>query len=184
MDEISPSENYERPRINQNIDTQRIISVDKFIILSILTFGLYEIWWIYKAWLFFKQKESNDTMPAVRAIFSIFFLYGLLQKILLFAQEKGYQKDFKPAELYGCFILTNFLSQLPQPYFLISLATFIFLLPPFRAFNEAVRNSPEVDVEEQQNFSLRHILMIVGGLFLWSSLLMGLSGGLGELPVK
>lgn len=184
MDESTPSENDERLRTDPNIEPQRIVSLDKFIILSILSFGLYEIWWIYKAWLFFKQKENIDIIPTLRAIFSIFFLYGLLKKILFFAQEKGYEKEYRPEELYGCFILTNFLSQLPQPYYLISLATVIFLIQPFRAFNQTIRNSPEVAVIEQQYFSLRHIFIIVSGLFLWSSLIMGLTGSLDGMPVK
>jgi len=35
-----------------------------FIFLSIITLGLYSVWWIYKAWRFFQQKEMIDIMPA------------------------------------------------------------------------------------------------------------------------
>ena len=35
------------------VEEQKIISLNKFILLSIISFGLYEIWWIYKAWEFF-----------------------------------------------------------------------------------------------------------------------------------
>jgi hypothetical protein len=54
------------------IDEQKIISLNKFIFLSIISFGAYEIWWIYKAWKFYQQKENLDIMPAARALFSIF----------------------------------------------------------------------------------------------------------------
>lgn len=184
MPELYTPENDENSSFDPNIDPQRIISIEKFIILSILTFGLYEMWWIYKAWLFFKQKENDDTIPAARAIFNIVFLYQLLRKILDFAYETGYDKEYPCGALYACFILTNFLSGLPQPFFLISLATFIFLLPPFRAFNYAIRNMPGVRITEQPNFSLRHIFLIIFGLFLWSSLYMSMTGQLAPLPAK
>lgn len=35
-------------RINPNIDEQKIISLDKFLILSIFSLGLYIIWWATK----------------------------------------------------------------------------------------------------------------------------------------
>ena len=59
---------------------EQIISLNKFIFLSIISFGTYEIWWIYKAWKFFQQKEGLDIMPAARAIFSIIFLNTLFNK--------------------------------------------------------------------------------------------------------
>ena len=70
QDEILDSRNLET---NNDVEEQKIISLNKFIFLSIISFGTYEIWWIYKAWRFYQQKEKLDIMPAARAIFSIFF---------------------------------------------------------------------------------------------------------------
>jgi len=78
---------------NNDVEEQKIISLNKFIIPSFLSFDLYGIWWIYKAWRFYKQKENSDILPAARAIFCIFFLNSLFRKILVSAKEKGYQKN-------------------------------------------------------------------------------------------
>ncbi|MDI9862642.1 hypothetical protein [Flectobacillus roseus] len=85
--------NTNAPETN-DIDEQKIISLNKFIFLSIISFGAYEIWWIYKAWKFYQQKENLDIMPAARALFSIFFLNRLFNKILDFAKERGYKENY------------------------------------------------------------------------------------------
>ncbi|MFW6711465.1 hypothetical protein ACODTS_06135, partial [Acinetobacter pittii] len=59
---------------SNHIENLKIISVNKFIFLSLISFGLYPIWWMFKAWRFFLIKDKLNIMPAARAIFSIFFL--------------------------------------------------------------------------------------------------------------
>ncbi|EXE34023.1 hypothetical protein J571_4043, partial [Acinetobacter baumannii 554515] len=62
---------------SNHIENLKVISVNKFIFLSLISFGLYPIWWMFKAWRFFLIKDKLNIMPAARAIFSIFFLYSL-----------------------------------------------------------------------------------------------------------
>ena len=52
---------------NDDVEEQKIINLNKFIFLSIISFGAYEIWWIYKAWRFYQQKEQLD----IRVCFGI-----------------------------------------------------------------------------------------------------------------
>lgn len=158
-----------------NIEEQKIINLNKFIFLCIISFGLYEIWWIYKAWRFYKQKENLDIMPAARAIFSIFFLTTLFDKILLFAKEKGYGKNFSSIELFIGFFFGNILAKLPEPFWLISLFSFVFLIPPFKALNYAKQNSSEFVVTEQTSFSGRQIGLIIVGIIFWGLVLFGMT---------
>ena len=39
--------------LTDEIEPQYIISANKFVVLSFITFGLYTVWWFYKAWRFF-----------------------------------------------------------------------------------------------------------------------------------
>ena len=77
-------ESQETNIISENIEVDKIeinkLSVNKFIILSIVTIGLYELWWIYKSWRFFQAKEKSDIMPAMRTVFSIFYLIQVCPK--------------------------------------------------------------------------------------------------------
>ena len=51
----------EVPILNIGIEEQKIMSLKRFTFLSIISFGLYPIWWIFEAWRFFMQKNKLDT---------------------------------------------------------------------------------------------------------------------------
>ena len=53
----------------------------RHFILCFLTLTLYNYWWVYKVWLFFKEKEKSDINPALRTIFSTIFLIPLFYKV-------------------------------------------------------------------------------------------------------
>lgn len=158
---------------NENIEVQKIYSLGNFIILSIITLGFYNLWWIYKEWIFFKQKENASFYPFVRTLFSLFFLGSLFSRIQTFAIEKGYQKSFSINFLFVGYIFLNFLGRLPEPYFLISFFSFLFLIQPYRALNYAKLNSPDIEVIQHKNFTGPQILIILIGLLLWGFVIFG-----------
>ena len=77
----------------------RIIDPERFILLSILSFNLYTVWWAYKTWRFFKYKDNLDIYPALRAIFGIFYLASLFNKIKTYAGEKGHNFEYNSVGL-------------------------------------------------------------------------------------
>ena len=157
------------------VEEQKIISLNKFIFLSIISFGLYELWWIYKAWDFFNQKEKLNINPALRTIFSIFFLISLFNKILRYAKEKGYSNNYSSILLFIGFFVANLLAKLPDPFWLIAILSFVFMILPFKALNFAKRNSTDFIVIEQTSYSGRQIALIVIGVIFWILVLLGLT---------
>ena len=157
---------------NDYIDEQKIISQSKFIILLITTFGMYGLWWIYKAWRFFNQREKSDIMPAVRATMCIIFLPSLFNKIIDYAKEKGYKEDYPILLLYGCFIILSMTAYFPAPVVYISPFCVLFLIPPFQALNYAKRHSLDFIIKEQKKFSGLQITVIVLGSIFWLLLLI------------
>jgi len=152
-----------------------IVTLQKFVILSIISLGLYNIWWMYKTWKFFKEKDNLDIMPVPRAIFAIFFLNGLFERIQDFAQSKGYTKTFSSV---GCFlgvIAFNFAGRLPDPYFLISFLAFLFFIPALEALNHGIRNSADYEVRETERFNARQLILLILGSILWILMLLGFS---------
>lgn len=95
---------------SSQIEPQKIISLKKFIFLSIITFSAYDIWWMFTAWRFFQQKDKSKIMPALRAIFAIFFLYPLLKRIKKFSTEEGDTPDYSPALLFIGYLCTRQIS--------------------------------------------------------------------------
>ena len=156
------------------VEEQKIINLNKFILLSIISFGLYEIWWIYKAWGFFDQKENLNINSAARTIFSIIFLIPLFNKILRFAKEKGYNDSYPSILLFVGFFVVNFMTYLPDPFWLIAILAFVFFILPFKALNFAKRNSTDFVVTEQTSYNGRQITLIVIGGILWILVLLGL----------
>lgn len=156
------------------IEVQSIISINKFVFLSIITFGLYDLWWTYKAWRFFKQKDNLDIMPAIRTLLAIFFLYSLFNDILNYSKEKGYQQSYSPTFAFVGVLVFNAMGRLPDPYWMISTFTFLFMLGPFNALNYAKQNSDDINVKIQTGFNARQIVLIVLGGLLWGLVIIGL----------
>src|SRR5690625_4658746 len=42
----------------------------KFILLSLATLGLYELYWFYRGWSFVKRSEKSRIMPFWRTVFA------------------------------------------------------------------------------------------------------------------
>lgn len=114
-------------------------------------------------------------MPAARAIFSIFFLNSLFNRILDFAKQKGYDGSYSSTTLFIGFLIGNLLAKLPDPFWLVSLLSFVFLIRPFNALNYAKQNSNEIIVKEQNSFSGRQIGLIVIGVIFWGLVILGLT---------
>jgi hypothetical protein len=139
--------------------------------------GLYEIWWIYKAWRFFAQKDRLDIMPAVRAITNIFFLYSLFSRIRDYGKAHGYSDEFSPALFYIGYLLFNLLGMLPPPFYLLSLLGMIFFIQPFNALNEAKMNDKKIRVKIQYGFNGRQVFLLICGAMLWTALIGGTIAG-------
>ncbi|WP_151714991.1 hypothetical protein [Acinetobacter sp. TUM15071] len=168
----------ESPPIKYHVADLKIISMKRFIILSITSFGLYQIWWMFKAWRFFAIKDNLNIMPALRAIFSIFFLYALFNRIQGYAQENGYTRSFSAAWMFAGYLVVTFASHLPDPYWLIALFNFIFLIPAFVTLNYAKTHADQVNSVIQEKLSTAHLVIIIFGSLWWLLVLAGLVMGI------
>lgn len=170
--------NMETNIIPDSIEVDKIeinkLSVNKFVILSIVTLGLYELWWIFKSWRFFQNKEKSDIMPAMRTVFSIFYLIPLFNKILNLAKNNGYKHSYVSVFLFVGLFIANLLALLPTPFFLADLITIVFLIPPFKALNFAVDYCEGFTVIKQNAFSKRQIFLLAIGVILWVLVIVGI----------
>ena len=108
------------------------------------------------------------------SLFSIFFLHGLLNRILGYASSKGYAKEFSVTGTFIGYIFISLLSRLPEPYWLIGLMNFVFLIPAFKALNYAKQNSSDIDATEQYTLSGRQIALVSIGGVVWLLVIIGL----------
>lgn len=153
-----------------------IISVNKFVFLSVMTLSVYAIWWIYKVWQFFKEKDKLDIIAGARAIFSLFFFYSLLEKIQNFAKSTGYAESYSSAFLFVIYFMLSLVGLLPESWGLITYVgtlSFLLLIPPLKAFNQSIINSGEHKALEHDGFSSGEVAFIVFGIVFWCLFLLG-----------
>jgi hypothetical protein len=150
------------------------ISVNHFVILSVVTLGLYELWWIYKSWRFFQDKEKSEMMPAIRTVFSIIFLIPLFNKIFRLANNNGYKHSYSPVLLFLGFLIIDLLTLLPAPYYLFGIFSIVFLIPPFKALNFSFDYCEGFRIVEQNHFSKRQIFLLIAGAVLWILVIIGI----------
>ncbi|MFY8274460.1 DUF3857 domain-containing transglutaminase family protein [Pseudoalteromonas sp. SSDWG2] len=60
------------------------VSVVKFYIYSVLSWGIYPFYWSYRNWRYIKEANDESIMPIARGIFGVIWFYPLFHR---FAQE-------------------------------------------------------------------------------------------------
>lgn len=161
------------PADNGHIEIN-LVNRFQFTLLYILSFALYGIWWQYKSWKFYRDYKAEDIMPAPRAIFALFFIYGLFTRNQAYANEHDYTKSFSPGLLFAGYIFVNLAGNVSDAVALLSIIGFLFLVLPMEALNHAIDEDPLFEAKFRSGFSGRQIaLMVVGGL-LWILVLIGL----------
>lgn len=58
-----------------------IVGPTKFLLLSILTMGLYLVYWFYRHWKMIKLRDDSSIWPIPRGLFYIFFTHSLFSDI-------------------------------------------------------------------------------------------------------
>lgn len=105
------------------------VSTNKLIIMSICTFGIYEIYWFYKNWKHIKEVESSKIMPFWRAIFAPLWIYYLYKDIKEKSDTMNLNAELSPGVLAIIYLALSVAAKMPDPYWLISLISFTVLIP-------------------------------------------------------
>jgi len=58
-----------------------VVSLRKFWLLFIATFGLYSYYWFYRQWARYRTRHRESLWPVARAVFSIFFMHALNRNV-------------------------------------------------------------------------------------------------------
>lgn len=157
------------------------ISPQRLALFSIITFGIYEIYWFYKNWQAVKKFEGQDISPFWRAVFAVFFCYSLFKKVLESAKNHAYRGSYSAGWLAAAYILLllggNGLSRVETydigfnlVWLLVVSAAFIPLLPVQKAINfnnEKIKGATDI----KKGFSGGEVALIVVGV-IWTLLVL------------
>jgi hypothetical protein len=124
------------------------VSKLKLVVLCLVTLSLYEIYWFYKNWKLVKIKTGEKISPFWRAVFAIFFCYSLFKRVQDSASLQGCRSSISPGWLTVAYIILGATWQLPDPYWLIGLISFVPLLPVQGVINEINRKPASIPKED------------------------------------
>jgi hypothetical protein len=105
------------------------VSPVKLLVMSICTFGLYEIFWYYNNWCIIKEREESEIWPFARAIFAFFFCYPLFNRVRGTAESQEPGRSLAAGPLAAGWIIFTILAYLPDPFWLVSFFSVVFLVP-------------------------------------------------------
>ncbi|MSR06840.1 MAG: hypothetical protein EXR93_07235 [Gemmatimonadetes bacterium] len=141
------------------------MSTTKFVVMSLATFGVYNVYWMYQQWVFVRARTNEDLSPFWRTFFGPIYTFSLFRRISRAAEETG--SGGLAHQLYAlAYIISLFTVRLPPPYWMISMFAFVPLIPVQSAATRVngviAPGSPPND-----RYTLPNVAMIaIGGLML------------------
>jgi hypothetical protein len=159
------------------------IPLGRLALLSVLTLGIYDIFWFAKNWEAIRKAEQRKISPVGRAIFAVFYCHNLFKKILQSAKKHGYGDSYSPGILATIYIILLFvgngLSRIENTTFglnilwlLVAILSFIPLLFIQKAIN--FNNSKIVpNFNRKRKFSKGEIILTVIGVILFGLIVLG-----------
>ena len=113
------------------------VSLTKLTVMSVLTWGMYPLFWHYKNWQLVSVRTGGGRylQPLAQTFFVFFLCYPLFKRIRRQAHELGV-RPFRALPLALAWILLSLAGNLPDWFSLLSLVSFAPLLRVQSAVNE------------------------------------------------
>lgn len=142
------------------------VSITKFVVMSLCTLGVYPVYWFDRNWRRIKTREHTNISPAFRAIFAYFYCYPCFRRIRNYDVPALTDSKLAAGPLAVGWIVTSLLWKLPDPYWLISLFAFVFLIPVQSRINRInAMVSPNYDLNNRFS-AWNWVAVVLGGLLL------------------
>ena len=146
------------------------VSVLKLIVMSTVTFNLYQIYWFYRHWSMAK-KRGEDVIPVLRAVFGVLFAYALFKDV----RARGRSVSLVLLPSAGAMAFLYFLMQLtwrlPDPLWLLGFATVMplaYVQTGIAKLHRALGLDPSIN----DRFTWLNVVgVILGGLWILLALL-------------
>jgi hypothetical protein len=105
------------------------VSIRKFVVMSIVTWGIYPLYWAYEQWVRIANRNREGLSPIWRTIFSPLWNFSLFRRIKEEAIRRGVPVHWDATMLAVIYFLFGPLWRLPDPWWVVSLLTFAPILP-------------------------------------------------------
>jgi hypothetical protein len=148
------------------------VGLPKLAIMSLFTFGIYEIYWFYQNWRAVQRLTGEKLNAPIRAFFYPLTAYSLFRRIRQQAQRLQVDVTIKAGALAASLFVLTALWRLPDPYWLVSLLGFLPLLSVQSEVGKINRTvAPGADLNSR--FRAWNVLAIVIGGLLFILVIVG-----------
>ncbi|HEX5055651.1 MAG TPA: DUF3857 domain-containing transglutaminase family protein [Gammaproteobacteria bacterium] len=158
------------------------VTLPKFALMWIGTFGLYGLYWFYRNWLYVKQRDRSSIMPAARSLFANFWYYPLYEELRRDDAQRFTRSQLPPpavAALYAALFLVAAAAACLSDYTIASSLAALALLLPLANYIQFINQDNAPALAHNSKWSPRHFLL----LLLSTPLLLLLAGAeAGLLP--
>lgn len=144
----------------------------KLASLSLVTLGLYPLYWFWQNWRAIKRETGGTQWPWARALFAPLWSFLCFSDLRDIAVSRRRELAFAPGLLAAVYFLLNLGGRLPGGMGLVSLLTFVPLLP-INSLLRRYHREEGVDMQRMDRFGVWHILLLLFGA---GFLLLGLFG--------
>lgn len=130
---------------NKNVNNfSNVIPIWKFILLSLITYWIYDLIWFYRWW---KTLQKEDKNLKIRIFWRLFFLpfnvWSFAENMKRIFLEKWIILNFSPSLIWILYFLFHISWKLPDPYSIISDFTVIIMLPLVNWMNKYHKTNEE-----------------------------------------
>lgn len=162
------------PRVSAVADEHPFfpVATHKFVVMSICTFGIYELYWCFKNWQRIRHRTGENLSPFWRAFFAPLWGFSLFRRIRAFADGQSISVGWSPGVSATFYLLLTASWRLPDPWWLISLASFV----PFLAVVETtgqINGTSHATEGANASYSGGNIATIVIGGLIWLLAVVG-----------
>lgn len=142
------------------------VPLPKFIILSILSAGLYPLYWFWHNWKLIREQEQKDYSPILRALFSFLYFADLARIALQAAKAKHYQESYNPTMLAWIYFI-GILASLSGSMIgsILTVVGFLMIVPILRAMNYT--NSHTEGGSIQVKLTSSELIVTAVGIAIW-----------------
>jgi hypothetical protein len=148
------------------------VPVARFVLMSLATFSLYELWWFYKNWSRVKERTGSDIRPFWRAVFAPFYCYLFVKTVRSTSEKVSVPASLSAGVIALAWFALLLCERLPDPWWWLSLATFVPLVPVVRHI-EQLHATVYPGFETHAPFGRGHVLALVCLLPLTALALLG-----------
>jgi hypothetical protein len=131
----------------------------KFILLSIATCGIYELYWFYQNWRHIRDRDGSDIWPFWRMVFSPIWCFPLCRDV---DAHGGTISTGTAVGVTAGYFLISATARLPDPWWLLGLLSFVPLLVVVAQIN-ALNRARGARAEYHSRFKAAHVAISLLG---------------------